>query len=68
LEIIEAIEGPIIMNRCLLHERACDRDAACPVHPVWKVMQEKMKTLMLGITLEYLAGNKSNRFPGEATR
>lgn len=55
LEIVEAVEGPIIMNRCLVDEGACDRDAFCTVHPVWKEVQEKMKTVLNSVTLKDLA-------------
>lgn len=56
LEIVEAIEGPIVLNRCLMEERACDRDAFCPVHPVWKEVQNKMKDILNHVTLKDLAG------------
>lgn len=58
LEIIEAIEGPIYMNRCLMREGLCERDTICPVHPVWKAVQQRMNNIMLGITLEYLVPNR----------
>ena len=56
LEIVEAVEGPIVLNRCLIDERACDRDAFCTVHPVWKEVQEKMKEILSHVTLKDLAG------------
>jgi len=31
LEVIEAIQGPIRLNRCLLRSKACTRQKACPV-------------------------------------
>jgi len=56
LDIVEAVEGPIVLNRCLIDEGACDRDAFCTVHPVWKDVQEKMKAVLSGVTLKDLAG------------
>jgi len=32
LEVIEAIQGPIRMNRCLLGEQACPLKERCPLH------------------------------------
>lgn len=40
LEVIEAIEGPIFFNECLIHEGSCPRDKHCPVHVMWKQAQE----------------------------
>ena len=56
LEIVEAVEGPIVLNRCLLRPGTCDRDAACTVHPVWREVQEKMRDILGRVTLRQLAG------------
>jgi Rrf2 family iron-sulfur cluster assembly transcriptional regulator len=34
--VIEAAEGPIRINRCLVRPGLCDRTPTCPVHPVWR--------------------------------
>lgn len=41
-ETIEAIEGPIHLNVCLVKKGECYRDALCPVHPVWREAQSKL--------------------------
>jgi len=38
-QIIEAVEGPIYLNRCLVRPGLCPRDHVCPVHPVWGRLQ-----------------------------
>lgn len=38
--VIEAVEGPIYLNRCLIRPGECPRDRFCPVHPVWRRIQE----------------------------
>lgn len=38
--VIEAVEGPIYLNRCLVRPGMCPRDGFCPVHPVWARIQE----------------------------
>jgi Rrf2 family iron-sulfur cluster assembly transcriptional regulator len=58
LEIIEAVEGPIRLNRCLLAEGTCGRDRVCNVHPVWIKVQEKMLFLLDNVTLKQLAGKQ----------
>ncbi len=37
--VIEAVEGPIHLNRCLMRPGMCPRDTFCPVHPVWARIQ-----------------------------
>lgn len=56
LEIVETVEGPIIMNRCLVDQGSCNRDGFCTVHPVWKEVQNKMKDILSHVTLKDLAG------------
>lgn len=41
-ETIEAIEGPINLNVCLIKKGECSRDEVCPVHPIWKEAQRKL--------------------------
>jgi Rrf2 family protein len=38
--VVEAIEGPIAMNRCTLDPKRCDFSSTCTVHPVWQSLQE----------------------------
>lgn len=38
-QVIEAVEGPIYLNRCLVRPGLCPRDRFCPVHPVWARIQ-----------------------------
>ncbi|MHB1361056.1 MAG: RrF2 family transcriptional regulator [Thermoleophilia bacterium] len=32
LDVIEAIEGRVALNRCLIHPRECPREKFCPMH------------------------------------
>jgi Rrf2 family protein len=41
-DVIEAIEGPIYLNVCLVAPGECSRDKFCPMHSVWEEAQEKM--------------------------
>lgn len=51
LEIVEAIEGPIILNRCLATPAQCDRVDHCTVHPVWQKAQNYLVDLLKTTTL-----------------
>lgn len=46
LEIIEAIEGPIALNRCTTDPPQCERTQDCPVHPVWQQAQSHLVHLL----------------------
>lgn len=54
LEAIEAVEGPIHLNVCLIRKGECPRDATCPVHPVWKEAQRKLSEVLGGKTIAQL--------------
>ncbi|MBI5971389.1 MAG: Rrf2 family transcriptional regulator [Deltaproteobacteria bacterium] len=56
LEVIEAVEGPIFLNDCLIHAGQCRMDMVCPVHDVWREAQKRL--------LEYL---RCSTFKGLAT-
>lgn len=50
-EAIEAVEGPIFLNVCLIRKGECHRDDFCPVHPVWKEAQKKLMEVLESKTL-----------------
>lgn len=56
LEVVEALEGPIRLNRCLVQPDACPRDSYCPVHSVWADAQERLTSLLEVTTFDALAG------------
>lgn len=54
-EVIEAIDGSICLNVCLVHGRSCARKARCPAHPVWAAAQEAMLGVLSSTTIAALA-------------
>ena len=57
LHIIEAIEGPVCLNICLLRPQECNRDRICPGHDVWGRLQslviaELEKTTLADLVVE----------------
>jgi len=54
-EIIEALEGPIVLNRCLLKEGECAEEKFCPMHPVWEEVQQRFLEILDRTTMEDLA-------------
>jgi Rrf2 family protein len=55
LEIVEAIEGPIRLNMCLISEAACERSTWCPAHSVWAEAQAAMTSVLRKATISSLA-------------
>lgn len=54
-EVVEAVEGPIVPNRCLTGEGACLRGRECAVHPVWKRVQSQVVAILEQVTIDELA-------------
>ncbi len=73
-EIIEAIDGPVHLNACLVSGQDCDRKAWCPAHPVWVQAQRAMLDVLSATTIAELAVeakiNLKNRcqLPGEVVK
>ena len=57
-EVVEAVEGPIIPNRCLLGEGECELGAKCLVHPVWRKVQSQVVQILDSVTIDELARDK----------
>ncbi len=55
LEVVEAVEGPIIPNRCVIGSGECDRSTSCRVHPVWLKVQDQVRATLAETTLKELA-------------
>ena len=55
LQVIEAAEGPIRLNRCVEAPGTCPRDRFCPVHPVWMRLQALVTRELDGVTIASLA-------------
>lgn len=53
-QAIEAVEGPIFLNVCLIRKGECHRDELCPVHLVWKEAQMKLFEILDGKTMDEL--------------
>ncbi|MBI2353680.1 MAG: Rrf2 family transcriptional regulator [Deltaproteobacteria bacterium] len=58
LEVVEAVEGPIVPNRCVTGEGECSRTSTCNAHPVWVNVQEQVRDILAKVTLKELAGNQ----------
>jgi len=55
LDVVEAMEGPLCLNRCLMHGEGCDRKGFCAAHWVWVEAQERMAEVLRAAKLDALA-------------
>jgi Rrf2 family protein len=53
--VIEAVEGPLALNLCLVAPGTCSRDTFCPVHPVWRRIQAILMKELDAVTAASLA-------------
>ncbi len=59
LEVIEAIQGPISVNRCLLENDACSRQSDCLVSERLESLQEYIVNFLKDATLAKLLKSKN---------
>ena len=52
--VVEAVDGPIALNACVLYPDDCERSARCAMHDVWVEAQERMMAVLEAVTLESL--------------
>jgi len=63
-EIIEAIDGPIALNRCLASAEGCDRRDCCGLYPVLAKAQAELMGVLGVTTLQDLLDNEQATFLG----
>lgn len=42
LEVVEAIDGPILLNECVGEGSDCALEEGCPLHSIWREAQESL--------------------------
>jgi len=67
--VIEAIDGPICLNLCLVSGVQCERSLWCPAHPVWARAQQAMLRVLADASIAQLAsrGPALNHLPSDAS-
>jgi Rrf2 family protein len=46
LQVIEAIDGPVAMNKCAMDKTICSFSATCSVHPVWIEIRKEVEKIL----------------------
>lgn len=58
-EILEAIEGPDLFERCIFWNDRCDGQDPCPLHDGWKAVKPQFVSILQKATLHDLAQGHS---------
>lgn len=67
-DILQALEGPPTLVKCVADPRACDRSKRCPARRVWRNLSQAIENALNNVTLKDLAGSKQPSRVGLATR
>ena len=54
-DVIEALDGPIALNRCLKRRGECEDERVCPLHQALEKAQRRLLEVLDGTTMEDLA-------------
>lgn len=57
LQVVEAIDGPITLNRCNRTPGECPRDSICAVHPIWASLCYELRASLSNIKFSDLAAS-----------
>lgn len=60
-DVIEAIDGPICLNVCLMSGKVCTRKTTCPAHPVWSRAQRAMLDVLTAASITELASQEQEK-------
>jgi DNA-binding IscR family transcriptional regulator len=69
-DVIQAVEGPVAVVHCVLPGEdegpACNRVDRCVTHLLWRQVSEAVTRILDSVTLQDLADQAQQLFPGEA--
>ena len=57
LEVVEAIDGPILLNDCVSPNGACTFGDDCPMRPIWCDAQAELVDRLKATTFDRFLGN-----------
>jgi Rrf2 family protein len=61
LQVVEAVDGPVRLNSCLLRPGSCDREARCAAHDAWAEIQAHLIQELTEVTMEELAARQAEK-------
>lgn len=58
LAVVEAAEGDLGLNTCVMHAKACSRTCICAAHRVWVEARRQLRATLGGVTFADLAAQE----------
>ena len=58
LDVVEAAEGDIGLNTCVMHAKACSRTCVCAAHRVWVEARRQLRATLGGVSFAELAAQE----------
>ena len=58
LAVVEAAEGDLVLNTCVMHPRSCGRTCVCAAHRVWAEARRQLRATLAGVTFAELAAQE----------
>ena len=62
MQIVEAMEGPQLMDRCVVGLEKCHDSMPCPQHDLYKPIRQRLKDYMNTTTLADLAASLKAKY------
>jgi Rrf2 family protein len=70
LTVIEAVDGPLLLNLCVPDAAGCEQSLECVVQPVWAEARDALTKVLTGVTMANLGsacnGTQRRLSPGIA--
>jgi Rrf2 family protein len=63
LDVIEAVEGPVVLNVCLDDTKGCALSSSCTMQSIWRAGQERMLDVYRATSLADLVGHPAAPVP-----
>jgi Rrf2 family protein len=60
LDVVEAIDGPILLNECVGNDGVCTFSEDCPMRPIWCDTQEMLVKQLKSTTFDRFNNNHHN--------
>jgi Rrf2 family protein len=58
LQVVEAAEGSLVLNTCVMNARVCSRTGVCAAHRVWSEARRQLRATLGGVTFAELAAQE----------
>lgn len=58
LQVVEAAEGSLVLNKCVMQSGVCARTCICAAHRVWSDARRQLRATLGGVTFAELAAEE----------